>query len=302
MSPTRLALCSDTHIWPNAQQRFGTLGAQMQPWSREIQAALLAEIAAAQPDLLFHLGDFTCGGGSFGMAADDFQTTLTELVAACRSLPATFYGVPGNHDCPLGQNWRFAEELLGLGPGLGQTIDTPEARLILLNAQGHSQAQIDAALPGDPTIGYVGEAELSRLETALAEADRPVLLFLHQLLRPWEGDQPWAALYGVQNGDAVLDLLARYPVVKAVFQAHAHRLDVQQAQVGGQGCWFVVLPAVIEYPMAWLDLTLRSDAVQVNLRRLPLTELAETSRQSGETGWRAGRPEWNQFAIPLRGA
>jgi 3',5'-cyclic AMP phosphodiesterase CpdA len=302
MSPTRLALCSDTHFWPGAQQRFGTLGAQMQPWSSEIQAVLLAEIAAAQPDLLFHLGDLTCGGGSFGMAADDFQTTLTAFVTACRRLPSVFYGVPGNHDCPLGQNWRIAEVLLGLEPGLGQTIDTPEARLILLNAQGHSQAQIDAALPGDPTHGYVSEAELARFEAALADADRPVMIFLHQLLRPWQGDQPWAELYGVQNGAAVMDLLARYPVVKAVFQAHAHRLDVQQAQVGGHSCWFVVLPAVIEYPMAWLDLTLTPDQVQVNLRRLPLHGLAETSRQSGETGWRAGRPEWQSFAIPLRGA
>jgi hypothetical protein len=40
----------------------------MQPWSHEIQAVLLAEVTAAKPDLLFHLGDFTCGGGVFGMS------------------------------------------------------------------------------------------------------------------------------------------------------------------------------------------------------------------------------------------
>jgi 3',5'-cyclic AMP phosphodiesterase CpdA len=297
---TRIALCSDTHIWPGAVQRFGETGTQMQPWSHEIQAVLLAELTAARPDLIFHLGDFTCGGGVFAMPDPEFKATLTHLVSEFHQLPGAFYGLPGNHDSLLGQRWSLAESLLGLAEGQGCTIDTAEARLILLNAQGHDQTQIDAALPNDPISGWVNADELARLEADLAGAgDRPVLLFLHQLLQRWQGDQPWKELYGVGNGEAVLACLARYPTVRAVFQGHAHRLDLRQTHLGERPCSFVVLPAVIEYPMAWLELTLAPAAVQVQMRRLPLVDLAEQSQRAGDSTWRAGRPEWRNFSIPL---
>lgn len=300
MTATTLALFSDTHFWPGAVQRFGG-GSQMQPSSHEIQRVLLAELTAAQPDLLLHLGDLTCGGGAFGMPDDRFYATLDGFVAELNQLPGEFYGLPGNHDAPLGQPWSFAEELLGLAPGQGRTVNTPQARLILLNAQGHDQAQIEAALPNDPVSGSISAAELARLEADLTGAgDRPVLIFMHQLLQPWAGDQPWAELYGVQNGAEALRLLARHGNVRAVFQAHAHRFDVRQTTLGGGSCTFVVLPAVIEYPMAWLELVLDDESAHLTLCRLPLRDLAEESRRSNDSGWRAGRPEWQQTVIPLR--
>lgn len=300
MTATTLALFSDTHLWPGATQRFGG-GSQMQPWSHEIQNVLLAELAAARPDLLLHLGDMTCGGGAFEMPNDYFYPTLQGFVSELNGMPGDFYGLPGNHDAALGQPWTFAEELLGLAPGQGRTVDTPQARLILLNAQGHDQAQIDAALPNDPVSGYVSGAERARLEADLAGAgDRPVLIFMHQLLQPWAGDQPWADLYGVDNGAEVLRLLAHHGNVRAVFQAHAHRFDVNPTTLGGERCTFVVLPAVIEYPMAWLEVALADDSARLTLRRLPLHDLAEESRRAGESGWRAGRPEWQRTVIPLR--
>lgn len=300
MTTTRIALCSDTHFWPQSTQRFGQLGSQLQPWSTEIQATLLAELMTARPDLLLHLGDITCGGGSFGMSAATFYSTLESILAAFQKLPVDFYGLPGNHDCALGENWAFAEKLLGLGAGLGRTIDTPYARLVLLHTQGHSLDQIRAALPGDPTYGWVSSPELARLENALATAgSKPVLLFCHQLLHAWVGEPAWADLYGIQNADAVLALLAHYGNVRAVFQAHAHRLDVQRVMLGQHPCWFVIQPAVIEYPLGWLDLTVDADQVQVKMQRLPLVDLAETSRQCGNIEWRAGQPEWRNFIIPL---
>ncbi|MCL4860390.1 MAG: metallophosphoesterase [Caldilineaceae bacterium] len=301
MTKTRIALFSDTHLWPGAEQRFGNANSQMQPWSSEIRDVLLADLASSRPDLLFHLGDLTCGGGSFAMPDDLFYTTLRDFVAQLNRLPGAFYGLPGNHDAPLGQPWTFAEEQLGLAPGQGHTLDTPHARLILLNAQGHDQAQIDAAAPNDPVSGFVAAHELARLERDLAgAADRPVLLFMHQLLQPWAGDQPWADLYGVENGSAVRDLLARHGNVRAVFQAHAHRLDLQPVTLGAGTCWFVVLPAVIEYPMAWMELVLDEEHAHLTMRRLPLRDLAEQSRRSGDIDWRAGRPEWRNARFPLR--
>ena len=298
---TRIALCSDTHFWPGAPRSYGSDGEQLQPWSEQIRGTLLTELELAAPDLTLHSGDLTCGGGYFEMPAETFFETLPAIIKAFRDLPSRFYALPGNHDCPAGGDWRYAEGLLGLPPGQGTTIDLPEARLILLNTQGHSPEQIAAALPYDPTYGWVNEAELARLAEALQTGDdRPILLFTHQLLRPWVGSQPWKESYGTANAGAVLELLAQNRQVRAVFQAHAHRLDVQQARLGANNCWFVVMPAIICYPLAWLQLELSSESMQVSMKRLPLPELAELSRDRGEGHeWRAGRPEWQNFTIPL---
>lgn len=302
MTQTRIALCSDTHFWPGAPQNYGAEQEQLQTWSEKIQGTLLTELELAAPDLILHLGDITCGGGHFNMPDTAFFKTLRTTVEAFRSLPGKFYALPGNHDCPQGGDWRHAEALLGLEPGQGYTLDTPEARLILLNTQGHSPEQIQATLPHDPTYGWVNEAELARLAGDLQTAGaRPALVLTHQLLRPWVGSKPWQELYRVANAAAVLDILAQAGNVRAIFQAHAHRLDVQQAPLGAEACWFVVMPAIIIYPMAWLQLDLSPEAIQVELKPLPLPELAELSRTKGEGhAWRAGQPEWQNFVIPLR--
>jgi len=301
MSQTRIALCSDTHFWPGAKERFGPVGSQLQPWSEQIQAALLAELKAAAPDLLIHSGDLTCGGGSFDMPHETFFAALDASYAAFKTLPADFHILPGNHDCPAGGDWSYAEARFGLAAGLGQTIDLPEARLILVNAQGHLPEQLAAAWPDDPIYGWVNEAEQARLAEALAGAgDRPILIFIHQLLRPWAGDQPWRDLYGVENVDAVLAILAQSGNVRGVFQSHAHRLDVHQTVSGVKPCWFIIGPALIEYPLAWLLLDLSPGQLHVTMQRLPLAELAALSQQTGDgQAWRAGRPEWRDFTIML---
>jgi 3',5'-cyclic AMP phosphodiesterase CpdA len=300
MGPKRIALCSDTHFWPGATRRYGYHADQLQPWSEVIQTCLLAELAAISPDLILHLGDLTCGGGHFQMPHDQFFTTLTATVTAFRALPAEFYALPGNHDCPENGDWTFASQYLGLDVGLGRTIDLPLARLVLLNAQGHSPAKLTGIWPNSPNAGWVSPAELARLDEALATAgQRPVFIFSHQLLWPWlEPTQPWQELYGIENVAEVLAVLGRHGNVRAVFQGHAHRVDVQQARLGPAMCWFVVLPAIIVYPMAWLQLDLWPDQLQVRLHHLPLPELAELSRDTGQA-WRAGQAEWHNYTIPI---
>jgi Icc protein len=292
---TRIALCCDTHFWPNSARQFGATEGQLQPHSRQIQEVLLAELQAASPDLIFHLGDLTCGGGAFEMPDVEFYATVDETVAAFQALPGEFSILPGNHDCPAnGGDWTYLEQKTGLEPGLGKTIDLPAARLVLLNAQGHSPQQIADALPSDPTYGWVSPAELARLDTALASAgERPVLLFVHQLLQSWSGEQEWKDLYGVQNAAEVLTIMARYNNVRAVFQAHAHRLNVQRVNK----TWFVVSPAIIEYPLAWLQLDLSAGALQVTMKQLPLPNLARLSLKNSDEPWRAGQPDWRESVI-----
>jgi 3',5'-cyclic AMP phosphodiesterase CpdA len=294
-----IGLVTDTHYWPDSDVQFGSEQSQLQPWSGQLQAALMADLAAADLDYLFHLGDVSCGGGVFGMDADEVERVIADTLADFDSLPTSFHALPGNHDAPLGQPWTFFEQQVSLARGLGRTIDLPQARLILLNTQGHSDAQITAALPNDPIVGWVSDGELARLDQELAAAaDRPVILFMHQLLQRWTHSQPFLHYYWVENADAVLELMARHGNVRVVVQGHAHAYDVQACSVAGNPCHFIIVPAMIEYPIGWLHLTLGHNTIDLSLRRLPLPDLRRLSREAG-TGqaWRGGRPEWQTMRI-----
>jgi hypothetical protein len=107
----------------------------------------------------------------------------------------------------------------------------------------------------------------------------------------------------VRNAAAVRSVLSRYQNVSAVFQAHAHRFDVRRLMLGRHESTFVILPSLIEYPLAWVQLDLASDLLRMRLRHLPLPALREASRTSGSgQEWRAGRPEWWDLTMPLRPA
>ena len=55
-------------------------------------------------------------------------------------------------------------------------LDCPAARLVLVNAQGHSREQIESAKPSDPIYGWVSDEELARgldgIEQAVAAVTR----------------------------------------------------------------------------------------------------------------------------------
>lgn len=300
---TRIAVMTDTHAWPDAPGAFGGEGEQLQPWFETVHGTFLADVRSQSPDILIHLGDFTCGGGSFDMPHDAFYAALEPLNRELRGVAHQFHGLPGNHDCPAGSiDYSFGEELLGLAPRQGHTVDTDAARLVFLHSQGHSDEQRRAALPRDPTHGWIADAELERLDHSLAEAgDRPVIVFTHQLLHPWANPRRWRNLYATANSEAVLDIFARHGNVRAVFQGHAHLLDVREVTVGGRSIPFVVAPSLIQYPLGWLLLTLTADSLRVQYRTLPLPELSERSRTAGTgSDWRAGDPAWQDFVVKLR--
>lgn len=298
----RIALISDTHAWPGSPRSYGTDGEQLQPWSELIWTTLLSELRAAGPDTLFHLGDLTCGGGVFQMPDADFYATLDRLHLDLQALPGHWAGLPGNHDCPSASiDYSYGEQLLGLAPRQGTTVDTAHARCVLLNAQGHSTGQREDALPNDPVYGWVDARELERLENALATAgQRPVLLFCHQLLAPWRNERPCPSNFQIENADAVLALLARYGNVRAVFQGHAHLYEQQELAVGDQLVRFVITPPLILYPLGWLLLTLNAEALHILYRPLPLPDLATRSRDSGAgQGWRLPESAGETVVIPL---
>lgn len=306
---TRIALCTDSHTWtpPPDNASPGAQAVALQYDSPAVEAALLGALRAERPDLVVHLGDFTCGGGYFDMRPAEFVSVSAAIRRAFAALPMPVHALPGNHDCvPGGGDWRVFEELWGMRHALGRTVDLPDARLILVHSQGHSRAQIAAAAPDDPVYGWVGDEELARLDADLAGAgDRPAILFLHQLLLPWSDGANYRDYYGTANAARVFEVIKRRGNVRAVFQGHAHLYDVQQRLIGGRPCHFIVTPALIDYPVGWLDLQLDEGCLAVALRQLPVPALIERSRDGrlGNGGasqeWRAGRPEWRNLILDL---
>lgn len=305
LSQSVIGIISDTHYWQRAEPVVTKDGAiQLQKWSATLLTTLLDEMASAGVTQIVHLGDITCGGGTYNMPTADFVDTLVSLCRSFQESPIPVAVLPGNHDSWPGTGAMAAFcRIWATQPGTGTTLDLPEARLVLLNSQGHPADVVAAAPDGDPVFGWVAETELERVDEALATAgDRPVLIFSHQLLHPWAGDREWRDFYGIANATDVLDIVRRHGNTRAVFQGHAHRLDIQEiALTPHRSTLFAVVPAIIEYPVAWVRLALSNDRATVSLQRLPLPELAEMSRNSGSNqGWREGKPEWWNVTFPLR--
>lgn len=309
-STITIGVCSDTHYWFGGSDYVGE-SLQLQGDSELLFETLLAEMKEAKLDLVIHLGDMVSGGGTFQMFPSEFQKSLKQASIGFQSLSAEVFAIPGNHDCLVGDAWSEFGRLWALERGLGRTVDTAHARLVLLNGQGHSDEQIAEARPTDPVYGWISEAELARLEDALATAgDKPVVLFTHQLLVPWSSDREWRSFYGTDNAHSVLELMKCYKNVRAVFQGHAHRFDIQsiplvaepdEANLGEHiNCTFVILPSLIEYPLGWLKLTIAEENLTITLQKLPLNSLAEKSRTSGQgQQWRIGHRAWSQYQINL---
>lgn len=298
-----IGLCADTHYWPQGQDFITSDGSlQLQGSTPHLLKTLVQELQGADLDLVLHLGDLTCGGGTYEMTPDAFRTAVADLHRVYQDIRVPVYALPGNHDSlPGAGGWDVFHEVWGLEPGLGTTLDLQPARLVLLNTHGHSPAQIAQADEFDPVYGWVSDEELARLDAALATAGgRPVLVFTHQLLAPWSNHAAWRDFYAVRNAAAVREVLSRYGNVAAVFQAHAHRFDVRRLALGRAECTFVILPSLIEYPLAWVQIDLSTTLLRMRLRQLPLPALREASRTSGDgQAWRAGRPEWSDLTIPL---
>jgi Icc protein len=301
---TVLGIVTDTHYWKRSQPIVTPDGAlQLQPWSDEILDTLVSELHAAQVDQIIHLGDLVCGGGGYEMPGDDFNAALEHVHQRLHATGIPAMALPGNHDAyPDTGDLRKFHALWQYEAGVGKTIDLPQARLILLNAMGHTSEQIEAAPNGDPVYGYVSAPELVRLDDALSGADgRPVLVFCHQLLAPWTGRGHWRDFYGISNAEAVMAVLERHVGIRAVIQGHAHRLDIQEHvfEHGGR-CMFGIMPGTIEYPVAWVRLSLSPTEAHFQLKSLPLPEIrAISERSGGGQRWRQGDPAWWDFRFPL---
>ena len=70
--------------------------------------------------------------------------------------------------------------------------------------------------------------------------------------------------------------------------------------LGGRPCTFVILPSLIEYPLAWVRLDLGAEGCRMRLQplRLPIAR-ADALRCATDPRWRAGEVAWRDWEIPI---
>ncbi|MFP4146733.1 MAG: phosphodiesterase [Halorhodospira sp.] len=177
------------------------------PWARLAEVLEQAR-RGPTPDLVMVTGDISHDAGH-------------EVYRPCRHilgrLRAPVQVLPGNHDVPRAFAASFPA---GAGVGFAAERWLGSWRLLSLNSQ------IPGAVPG-----RLGERQLRWLEGALAtDPQVPTVLALHHA--PVSVGTPWLDAHRLVDHAALLELLSRYPAVRAVLFGHVHQA-VDQATASG---------------------------------------------------------------------
>lgn len=129
-------------------------------------------------------------------------------------LGVPIYGLPGNHDDRA--TLRAVLELPGDGDApLDYAVDLGPLRLVV----------IDSMSPGEDRGGFE-PGQLERLDAELDASSKPVIVAMHHpplttTMADWDGVNLPAA-----ERDALAEIIARHPRVKAIIAGHLHRVTV----------------------------------------------------------------------------
>jgi 3',5'-cyclic-AMP phosphodiesterase len=193
----KLIQISDTHLGEPGSKLFGLdPAAQLEQCVRHVNAqhadALLCVIT----------GD---------LANTGTESEYRELKRVVSQLSIPYRLIPGNHDARGPLRAVFPELPFEPGEFLHQQVDTPEATLLLL----------DTHEPGTDS-GKLCRARLDWLEARLAQAHRPVIVFMHH--PPMSIGHQAMDRMALRDPGIFLDLLARHSGrVRHVCFGHVHR-------------------------------------------------------------------------------
>lgn len=189
----RLLQLTDLHILAEAGQTL--MGVDTEQSFRDVLALVLRE---ENPELVLLTGD---------LAQDPCESSYVRLRSCLQTTDWNFYCLPGNHD----DAGLIAAHLLG------ERI-RHESRILL----DHWQIIcIDSSVWGSPG-GHLAPAQLALLERCLADYPKHhALIALHHHALPSGSD--WMDTMLLDNADAFLALLDRFPQVKLVLSGHVHQ-------------------------------------------------------------------------------
>jgi Icc protein len=114
--------------------------------------------------------------------------------------------LPGNHDAPATMRRHLR----------GSNISTDTVR----DLDGWRFVMLDTVIVGEEG-GRLAEAELQRLEQALASTERHVLVCMHH--QPVQVGSAWIDTMAIDNPGALFAILDRHPNVRGVLWGHVHQ-------------------------------------------------------------------------------
>jgi Icc protein len=201
-SGIRLLQLTDLHILAEAGQTL--LGVDTEQSFRDVLALALQE---ENPDCVLLTGD---------LVQDTCESSYGRLRAWLQATDWTFYCLPGNHD-----------DTGLMATGLAGGRIRYESRILLNRWQ---IICLDSSVENSPK-GHLAREQLSLLEQYLAEyPEHHALIALHHHTLP--SGSAWMDTMVLDNADAFVAVLARFPKVKLVLSGHVHQLmDVQWGDI-----------------------------------------------------------------------
>ena len=219
-----IAQLTDTHLFADAD------GIMMGVKTAESLNAVVAEVAQLPrtPDLLLLTGDLT---------QDETVASYERLRHAIEPLGIPTATIPGNHDVP-------AVMLPCLQGGCFTAARS-------LQIGGWQVVLLDSVVAGQ-TAGALATSELHFLADQLAMVPHtPTLVALHH--PPCLIGSPWMDEIGLQQAEALFEVLDRFPQVKLVVFGHIH----QAFEGDRQGVRYLGTPsACVQFRPLSQDLTL----------------------------------------------
>lgn len=190
---TLIAQVSDCHLPANPKQMYRGIN------PHQNLKTLIQRLKALKPDLLLATGD---------LSEDGSRASYRNLQKILKPLGVPVLALPGNHDDP--------DLLADSFPG--SPVDTIEV-------SEHDAWQIirlNSCLPAKPE-GCLDERVLNELEEYLTNYKQsPCLITLHH--QPITVGSPWIDKYRLVEPENFLQLIDRYPNVKAVVWGHVHQV------------------------------------------------------------------------------
>ena len=228
----RILQVTDSHLIADKTQFYRDINTYQQ-----LQNALTYIRAHEQWDAMIFTGDNSQDG-----SPESYQ----HLAQLTHSFTAPLYAIPGNHDDIAVMASALPHVNQGKVHRLGNW------NLMLLNSQ----------VVGEPH-GYLGDKELAQLANQLNQNTRPTLVAVHH--QPMPVGTGWMDQIKLQNGDALLELLAHYPQVKGLIFGHVHQAFESHYQhirvMGTPSCSHQFKPHVDAFAMddtapgyRWLEL------------------------------------------------
>jgi alkaline phosphatase len=222
--------------------------------SRKYSAALgkMAHFVDAmnelRADFIVEMGDFVdvLAGGK------DPVQNLLEIENVFTSFNGPTYHTLGNHEFDNVTRADLLTYLNNTGIPAGQTyfsFDRNGIHCIVLDADytnAEPHRPFDLQDPANPfwnwTDAFIPQAELDWLEADLAAANRPTVVFMHQLLHRDNTED-----HTVKNADVVRGILEKDGQVLAVFSGHDHRGEIAYRN----GIHYMVLEGNVGISLDW---------------------------------------------------